>query len=318
MMEVGPWRLLELRSCGAYGAVYRAEPLGLPGSDPFALKHYRSPEALRFHWRFWDTPGARYEPGPADDLYSLGITAFRLVTGGYPPPLVPPMVLERDPSFPTPFSVFPEDLVTVYLELARIIRQLLSEDPSARGTAAQVAEALEHAARTAGPQADEPILPRPAPASAKRKSQPGPSRPMGARWPWIAAAAGVAGALAVQGAWDARRKAPVPPPEELTRLERDRDMEDAGTSLAQEMLMLSAREEQPEPTLKGLTVEVPKKPLPGQARPPCRRSEAEINGGCWGRPEVSKPPCRERDFEWRKGCYYPVIVPAPPTTSEPR
>jgi serine/threonine protein kinase len=53
---------------------------------PPNTREYRSPESLRFEWAHWSTQGARYETRPADDLYALGVAAYRLVTGVYPPP----------------------------------------------------------------------------------------------------------------------------------------------------------------------------------------------------------------------------------------
>src|SRR5687767_9029240 len=50
MPHIGPWRLLDLRSGGAYGHVYRAEPLLSPGAAPVALNlavHPMDPRFLR-------------------------------------------------------------------------------------------------------------------------------------------------------------------------------------------------------------------------------------------------------------------------------
>jgi len=456
MSEIGAWRLLGLRSGGAYGSVYRAEPLQQPGSGPFALKlalhpmdprfpreaellrrvrhphvpllydsglwehpagpfpflvmewiegqslyawahgrvlstrqmmtvlaplaralaathgvgavhrdvkgdnvlvrpedshpmlidfgagdfrgappltrevlppgtpGYLSPEALLFHWRYWRTPGASYKPGPADDLYALGVTAYRLVTGAYPPPPVPPEVLEWDSSSPTLESEPPEKWATVSPELAGLIRQLLSEQSSARGSAEQVAQALEESVRSAGRHADEPVLPRARVAPAGRKRRRSPSRPARAGRPWLSAVAGVtagvglATALMLHGSRPFEPQASLGPPEDLSRPERAEGGEDAGTSLAREVLM-GAHAEQPEPTWEALTVEMAKKPLPGQARAPCKqRGSVEINGVCWwGRPEAT-PPCREGEHEWGGRCYHPALVPTPPATSEER
>jgi hypothetical protein len=261
---------------------------------------YRSPEARRFQSRFWRKRGAHYKPGPPDDLYALGVTAYRLVTGTYPAvPFVPP-----------------EQLVTVCLELARLICQLLLVKPAARGTAAQVAEALELAAQADGPEAERPILPRTSKAPARRRRLPAPPPPARAGRLWLAAAAGFVALLALQGWWALRRGPMRQPPQPLARVERDEDRQDAGTSLAQEVLGSSARIQQPEPRWEGINLEVPKTPLPGQVRSPCKKWQAaEIHGGCWRRPEESTPPCRPGDYEWQGVCYYPVLAPTPPATS---
>ncbi len=65
-------------------------------------------------------------------------------------------------------------------------------------------------------------------------------------------------------------------------MEREEGREDGGTALAQDVLSVSARVEAPKPEPESFAVEMPKKPLPGQARPPCRQWGAvELNGGCW-------------------------------------
>jgi serine/threonine protein kinase len=279
---------------------------------------YRSPEALRFQWKHWKEKKARYEARAADDLYAFGVTAWRLVTGIYPPPLVPEEFQEDEPSTPAPES--PDELVTVCPELAAVICQLLSEDPAARGSAAQVAEAIEHAVRKAGSEADQPITQLPVSAPPVRRSKPGAVSTAWTWRRWCATAAGVAATvglvtlLVVHGGREERQ----PPREERVRPERDEDREDAGTSLAQEARMVSARLEKAEPVREGMAAKLPKKPLPNQAKPPCKKWKEAINGGCWGRQEVTTPPCREGDYEWQGACYYPVLSTAPDATSEPK
>jgi serine/threonine protein kinase len=49
---------------------------------------YRSPEAWLFHLSNADVPEDCFQASAADDLYALGVAAYRLVTGGYPPRLM--------------------------------------------------------------------------------------------------------------------------------------------------------------------------------------------------------------------------------------
>src|SRR5690606_14053112 len=46
---------------------------------------YRSPEALAFVHAFRRHPTAHYPASTCDDLFALGVTAYRLVTDVYPP-----------------------------------------------------------------------------------------------------------------------------------------------------------------------------------------------------------------------------------------
>jgi hypothetical protein len=63
---------------------------------------------------------------------------------------------------------------------------------------------------------------------------------------------------------------------------------------------------------------MPDKPIPNQAKPPCkpRMGEVEINGGCWAVLE-KRPPC-EDTAEYKGKCYRPVgESPRPPQSLEP-
>ena len=53
---------------------------------PPGTSAYRPPEQRDFMYRFRMDTEARWESRPSDDLYSLGVTLYRLVTGSYLPP----------------------------------------------------------------------------------------------------------------------------------------------------------------------------------------------------------------------------------------
>jgi hypothetical protein len=73
---------------------------------------------------------------------------------------------------------------------------------------------------------------------------------------------------------------------------------------------------------RGVTVPLPEQPLPGQNKPPCKRSgEVELRGGCWLRIDYLKLPCKEEGKEeayaWKGACYGPTYPPGREPTSSP-
>ncbi|WP_407692921.1 protein kinase family protein [Pyxidicoccus xibeiensis] len=64
------------------GAATLTEPPFPPGTPA-----YRSAEAWRSVRLPMPDPTVPYAPGPMDDVFALGVTAYRLSTGEYPPEL---------------------------------------------------------------------------------------------------------------------------------------------------------------------------------------------------------------------------------------
>jgi serine/threonine protein kinase len=78
--STGRARLVDF-GAGSYAGAERITREGLPpGTDA-----YRSPEAWEFELHRPRNTPVVYEVKPADDVYSLGVCGWRLLTGGYPP-----------------------------------------------------------------------------------------------------------------------------------------------------------------------------------------------------------------------------------------
>jgi eukaryotic-like serine/threonine-protein kinase len=73
--------LLDWGSCWLPTARLITDTLLPPGTSA-----YRPPEQREFMYRFRKDTEARWESRPSDDLYALGTTLYRLVTGTYLPP----------------------------------------------------------------------------------------------------------------------------------------------------------------------------------------------------------------------------------------
>jgi predicted Ser/Thr protein kinase len=291
-------------------ASYRGARVLTHPKAPVGTPRYWSPEAQMYQYRFGRHASARYEAGPADDVYALGVLAYRLVTGEYPPEA---LIWEDEGVMPRLNSskyIYPEAVATVCPELAALIRQMLSEWPANRGSAAQVAEALEHAEKTAGRKANRPITPVRARASAAR-AVPTVSWRRGVEWLGWGTAAVLGIALAVL-LWGPKHGEPREQSAQEARGEKEEDTAAlAGAALNERQ---SAR--MPEPERSGFGRDMPTKPFDTQRRPPCPKDEIELHGGCWIRRGSDSPPCMNGYFAWKNACYWPVLLPVPPATSD--
>jgi serine/threonine protein kinase len=297
--------LIDFGSCHFAGA-QRITWQSLPPMTP----EYLSPQAVVFYLHSQSQPDGYYPPSPADDLYALGVTAYRLVMGQYPvrgetrqdeqglwqvrSPDIRPL-LESNPR--------------VEPALREVIVRLLSAEPEARGTAAQAAETLEAAAG-----GDE----RP-----KRCKPPGRAR---ASKRWLALVA--VGACAVL-LWHSRLVLPpFGPMSGNTPRASDSRIPDADTAAVGDTAPTAPRASTSPATEKNLVAQEPLPvPRPEQLRPDKRgrcpgRKQVPINGGCWldVSPLVDAQACAESGYVLFQGkCFGPALTPSkkPQPTSAP-
>jgi serine/threonine protein kinase len=306
---------------------------------------YRSPESLRFEWRHFREHGAIYETRPTDDLYALGVAAYRLVTGVYPPPGTDPEALKAQSQEPLPQRRPVHELNRrVVPELAALIERMLANEPEARGTAREIAEAAEAAAEHAGPEADVPFLDLEWP-EARAQAVPAPAMPVPAveppkppaskahggvpaaeqadsddqslEWRRVFMMAVMSLAVVVPCCMSPRSNLSLIPPDMAQAEDPAVEMApDGGTrGVGEEVLSARVDSQQIPNASEPVSKQVPQQPFSSQRRPPCRGGEV-IHGGCWMRLPNIKPPCRDNEYEWQGLCYYPILDQTRAPTSE--
>jgi serine/threonine protein kinase len=292
--------------CGTYAGAQEITDSALPPGT----SSYRAPEALRWAWAHRKT-GEPYQAGPADDVWALGATAYRLCTGSYPP-------APDEGSGPQRRLLPPRELATVSVGLDRLLRACLSEDRRARPPAAALAVGLSVAANEK--DAVKPIVPVPAAADTDRTSHPGPRRRLVMpTWFSWARAAGVGSLLVLAGL--ELRHGPRSADVQISPLEQVREtpsleapdggVGDEALTSAEDVLRVGV-------PLYAIGLSMPRQPFPWQKKPPCERGETAINGGCWFGPS-GKPPCGPRAYDYSDGCYVPMSdPPRAPTSEDPR
>jgi serine/threonine protein kinase len=140
---------------GYFARAARLTPVhGLPGTPA-----YRSP-AL---WEYarWGKPGATscLLARPEDDVFALGITAYRLVTDTYPLFLHPELKQGKSWLPGGEGAVPPRQLnPRVDSQLNALILRMLSPRLEERGSAGELAQAMERGVAHAGPPADAPLF----------------------------------------------------------------------------------------------------------------------------------------------------------------
>jgi serine/threonine protein kinase len=289
---------------------------------------YLSPKAALFDLNLVRQPHTYYFPCPADDLFALGVTAYRLVMGQYPPALQ----RHRDEAGQwrvecPDFRPLLDNNPRVQPLLREWLLRLLSQVPEERGSAALLAQALEaeaaelrKAPQPTRARASEPLPPAlpaaPSVAEVPRRSRvPKPPR---AFKPWLALVA-VAGVVLVL--WSQARPPPVSPEHVLASSpeQAQEQAPDAGTAAVGESASSTPPSSTPLPSREqSLSEDGPLIPDPGQprrqARPDAKGQcplsrHVTFNGLCWV--ELASMPaeeCARGGHIILKGkCYAPVL-----------
>jgi serine/threonine-protein kinase len=297
-LEDGQPFLIDFGSGTYEGAAPLTPPVFPPGTEP-----YRSPEAFRFGLNILKEPVKVYAPKPAEDVFALGVTAYKLVTGEYPPRAEPTdarhHVWRTEGPGPLPARELNPQCSP---ELSALISRMLSRQPEARGTARELAEALERAAQEAGPQVEAPP-----PSQAPHRSW----------WPWLAAAS-LVGPVVLSASGVLRTQAR----DEVARVQED--ARDAGTAAVGDSVLTAAVSPHAPSGGTSIALDLPDRPLPGQPRPDasgrCRyKPQVAINGGCWLKVEMDLEDCKASTYSFvHKGaCYQAGTEPTRPPTSAP-
>ncbi|HLL00688.1 MAG TPA: serine/threonine-protein kinase [Myxococcaceae bacterium] len=285
---------------GYFAGAARLTPMPLLPGTPA----YRSPEMWRYLQRAGPDASAPLMARPSDDVFALGVTAYRLVTGTYPPS-TDPDTLEGQCWLPGGGGATPPRQLNprVDAQLNALILRMLSPRPEERGTAGELAEAMERGVAHAGPLADTPLFER-----------VGTIRRGKARsWlPWLAAAMAL-GLWPEKPGWLRTRAT-------FTADRGGSNAEGDAVSLGEDAV--SSSEAPAKAPQDAIAKDLPRQPQPGQLRPDakgqCRKGLVAINGGCWLKMDLEPNECRGHDvYLYQGGCYFPIPASQPLPTSEP-
>jgi hypothetical protein len=283
-----------------------------------------------FPLRFLRERTARYRAQPADDLYALGVTAYRLVTGQYPE-LAEPTQDETGSwhlegiASPAPRVLNPR----VAPQLNALILRMLSVHPEERGPTAELAQALEQAAELTTPELVQPLFatedhapegPSDAPVSAEPSRPPARMQP----WlPWLAMAAAVCLAL-FTWAWWMTSGTPAETPAVAQREPTSPGQPDGGSVGLGDAASTTSAVDSPAPSGRDVLAEEPlPEPQPGQTRPDAKgrcphKGQTALNGGCWARLTLTRAECEDLGGSFFKNaCYLPISARQRQPTSNP-
>ncbi|HLL05143.1 MAG TPA: serine/threonine-protein kinase [Myxococcaceae bacterium] len=329
-----------------FAGAARLTPLPmLPGTPA-----YRSPQVWQCLLRAGLEASSPLLAKPSDDVFALGVTAYRLVTDSYPPFTHPhePQAHCWQPggSGPQP----PRQLSPrVDAQLNALILRMLSPTPEERGTAGELAEALERGVAHAGPSADAPLFDwETQPPSEWTQQEQDSSRLLGHRprhrdrqraldaehsdatarshvQPTPTQAPAPATARHAPRTWQPWLAALLalalcPSHSGSVRTVRQLQPPEDTVSLGDSALN-QAPEPRPDSAQKAIVLEVPKTPRPGQLRPDkkgrCPDRQIAIHGACWAKVDLSPEHCHGNVFTYQGGCYMPINASEQVPTSAP-
>lgn len=294
-----------------------------PDADPLTPQHlspgtpaYRSPEAWLFSQRHRNDSKC-YRAGPADDVYALGVTACVLATGKYPEM----GELRKDArgegfldSLKLPRELFSE---RVEAPLREMVLRMLALHREERGTAGELAPALERAADAVAPARVFPISSRLEPREAPPEPATAHSPRVPTHWQraWIAMAV-AAGALAMWAGWVMRGtgvEEPVRVSEAVNPASHSGSPEAGPVGLG-DAAASSTDQGATQPTpAESLVADSPPEAFEGQTQPDkkgrCpRQKHVILNGNCWGRLKLNREECEDVDGRMYQGaCYVPIF-----------
>jgi serine/threonine protein kinase len=305
---------------------------------------YRAPESWLFELQFSRDVTSRYAARPADDLYALGVTGCRLVTGEYPELGEPSK--DRDGTWHLKAVRPPASLARTEPHQRAVILRMLSVRPEERGTAAQLAKALEQAAAAFGPGSSSHLrdvpealtsepheiaapletqgrLPEESSLARSSVERAGPRAHARPRRLWLPMAA--AGLALTAWVWWIAQGKPVEGSASARGEATAADPKDAGTTgLGEAAATVASSESAPEVDAPAVMAEdtLPE-PQPGQVRPDAKgqcphKLQVALNGGCWAEFRLNREECEGKGgYVFKTTCYLPIHPRGRPPTSSP-